>query len=50
MLFGVHKREVFAMQTKQDMFLDLMGQTDTQFIIPVYQRSKMPYRFSQGGF
>ena len=27
------------MQTKQDMFLDLMGQTDTQFIIPVYQRS-----------
>ena len=27
------------MQTKQDMFLDLMGQQDTQFIIPVYQRS-----------
>lgn len=27
------------MQTKQNMFLDLMGQQDTQFIIPVYQRS-----------
>lgn len=27
------------MQTKQEMFLDLMGQRDVQFIIPVYQRS-----------
>ncbi len=27
------------MQTKQEMFLDLMGQRSIQFIIPVYQRS-----------
>lgn len=27
------------METKQEMFLDLIGQRDIQFIIPVYQRS-----------
>ena len=26
------------MQTKQELFLDLLGTEDTQFVIPVYQR------------